>query len=604
MNKYFLIIFLFFFFGYFSFAQNNYKDFANIKNAKFIPKQVNDTGIYYSHKGAWFGFSLPNISDTANLGAFGGPYNIYKQEWISEKLIDSELEIKGKGKINLSKAKEINISQLPGQLLQEYIFPDFKYIQRLTNVSSKSYICISEFINLSNINASANLLLEGRIFENIGEGQELKNGWTINLSNEKDGFFMLQFRIEGSLDLAYNEKEYKIKFRNNVVVKPKDTLRLVTTISHYFPGDSRDDIMTVAEAIDNFEKPFEENEFYWNYYINRIGNKDKKMLKLGINALETIWQNYKIQSTTYNNHWFTKNNSSPLWELSLSDVYATSICLTLLEPKLAANQISSFFFWFSDSTKQKLYNEYYFKENNKQKHSYSDFNLFPWLVWNVYSNDTSNIPLIDNTIAEFQNMNDFSFSSQDNNENWFCEDNNTETIKKNTSLFSELIAIRKILQLLNFQKDLDKYNKQISYFTQYFDNYFFDQYTNVYCDINYQSNKMLPNKNAFPFVIWAGLGAYNSVEKYINNNYLNYQITEDNYTFFEQENLFSIFFLLSGLLNYKYKDLLLDIKTKNIEKIEKETINNNNDFFIYENGNKINNSTFAASISLILILYF
>lgn len=603
MHKRFFCILIALSIGYSLFAQYDLKDFANLKDVSFIPKQSNDTGIYYSYKGAWFGFSLPKATDTANLGSFGGPYNIYTQEWISDKLFAGGIEIKGKGKINLATAKNINIMQIPGALLQEYIFPNYKYSQRLTNVSSKTYICVSEFVNLSKNDILVNMSYQGRLFEKVAEGKELKNGWAIDLKDDSTGFFIIQFRVEGNLDLSYNEKEYGLKYKNYVTLKPQESLRLVATISHYFPGDSRDDIKLVGDALNDYEKPFTDNNNYWNYYISRLKNKNEKFVKLGISALETLWQNYKVQSTTFNNLWFTRNNSTPLWKLTLNDIYATSICLSILEPKLAANQISGFFHWFSDSTKKRLYNEYYFKENKSKEHSYSDFNIFPWLAWNAYSVDKS-IPLLDNTIAEFQNINDYSYQNQDDNSNWFCESNNIETVKKNASLFSEILAIKKILIELKLDNGLDNCNKKITYLTQNFDKYFYDEFSNNYCDIDYHSNKLFPRKNVFPYVIWSGLGAFNSVEKYINTNYLNYQVNEDNLIFFEQEQLLSSFFLLSGLYNYKYYELLREIKEKHLQKIENEISKNDYIYFSYDNGEKITNSTFAAEMTLILYLYF
>ncbi|MDR2836263.1 MAG: hypothetical protein LBV69_08775 [Bacteroidales bacterium] len=584
-------------------AQSVY-DYSDLINSSFIPKTKNDRGNFYSHKGVWFGFSLPEKSDSKNYGAFGGPYNIYTQQWLAPKLFQAEVQIKGQGTINLAKAIKIDISQYPGLLKQDYQFDNFNLTQKLTFVNEKTSLYVSEVINTANQNLDINLFCKGSIFENIGKGKETQNGWIIELINESDGVFLLQFRVEGKMEMEYNETEYTLNFSDFQTLKPNDTLRIVSTLTHVFMYDTTEEIKSAVEALNDFVKPFEQNEIFWDFFIANFEKKENNYSKLAIKCLETIWMNYKSKSPQFSNVFVTSNNHD-CFNVKLMDIFIYSMCFNFLDKKLASNQTISFMNWFWNKKSMRLNNEFYFRQNDSLPHTFADFNLGPWLAWNIYNADKSNVTILDELIAEFEDLNENWYLKYDENKNLWCEnDEKLESVILNAFLFSEKLSIKNILSELGFKEKAENKINEINYIRQNFDLYFYDNFSGEYCDIDYVNSKLIPNKKAFPYVIWSGLGAYTSIEQYINKNFNNYKIPEDNNLFFEKENLYSYYFLLSGLHLYKYQDLATNIKNQYIEKINSEVIKNNNKFFIYDKGEKIENTTVEAAITLMIMLYF
>jgi hypothetical protein len=297
------------------------------------------------------------------------------------------------------------------------------------------------------------------------------------------------------------------------------------------------------------------------------------------------------------------NNEKIYDRYNLKDFYATCLLFATMDTPLAISEFKSFVYWFRNKKTNRLTNDFYFRKNSTFTHTYSNINICPWLAWNIFQTDPTNIEFLDDVIADLLDLNDQWFNGNDFNENMWCEiDGHVESVQHNAILFSEYVAIRRILQAIKYEEKSKEYTNKIMYFQQYFSEYFYDSFSGEFCDIDVVGKKMYPNKTAFPYIIWSGLVSYSVAEIYINKNYLNFTVPQDNTVFFDKENLLSYFFLISGLKLYQYNDIANNIKTQCIEKINAEFTDNV--FYIYEDGQKIENSSFVAQMALILMLYF
>ncbi len=578
---------------------NNYKN--NI-NCNYFPASPFDESEFYTSRGSWFGFTIPDSLNKNNYGKFGGPYCLKTQKWISKSLIEFDFGIAGKGVMPLSEAEEYEISQLPGMLYQKYIFPNIKVELKLSSISNRTCLYQALIINTSNKEQSVSMRLKGSAFAELGKAENFADGWMFKIDNKEDIFWLIRFRIDKDLEIMYTETDYEISYKDLQKINPDDTLKFIATISQYFKGDSKQDVMVASDALENPDNYLKNNTNYWEAIFNAISSNDTGYRDLSFKSIQTLYNNLKSPLPGYSNYFFYRGCGI---ENSISDVdesWLIASSLIKFDTRLAMHQLAAVLVSINpDSSINRFLS---FNPDNEISSPINQNPMAAWTCWNIYS-VSQDFEFLAQAFPKIESYHNYWYKYCNKNNNLWCENSKgVESVELNALLYTEKYCLEKMSRVLGDTVKAKMYQNQIENILDNFNKYFYNNTLKQYCDYSIISDTIILSGNAVGYCLWSGLASMEIAAEYakkteemINSGYY--------YNLFKSEkyNIEYFYFLISGFKLYGYNNISEVLKSSLISTFINKKTNDNLRYFDFERNSFIDNSSMTSAVILLLINY-
>ena len=584
-------------------AQTLY-NYPNLLNYSHFPKGTNDTiEDCFTSNGAWFGLGLPTDDEPDRYGRLAGPFSLYQNSWIAKALLHFNLGIVGIGKIQLESAKEHEIIQYPGLLVQRYIFESFKIEQRLVFISGRTCLMKVDAINTSAVDIPMTMMMKGNTYEGLGEADDFTDGWMYNIDGTNDVFWLLRFRLDENMNLVMNNDSYEFSYKEPVFVHPGDTLSLVATLSQYFKGDSRKDVETASKALNDPDTFFNQNEKLWRYLINNIVPEEKELREISVKALQTMYLNLRSFLPSFKNYFFVEHSGLHETYINTDEAWFYASSFIRYDSRLAKNILASVISNINDDKSINSiipvlnYSDSTFVINEKP--------MAAWTAWNIFSSDTENDTVLMETVYGIvKDYHNYWYENNNRDNNLWCEDGNgVERADLNAMLFTEKYCLSKLADKLGYKEDVKEYRQQMDSIKYYYSQHFFDVQLLSFVNFNLTDNSMELDTLAIGYALWSGLAAFDIADYYAYDIRLKMQDSTYHNLFANGNyDIEDYYYLISGLKLYNYKELSDSLNTVLLNQVLLDSENKPIPSYGM-NGKQNNNSTLTSAILLLLINY-
>jgi hypothetical protein len=597
-------IFLFFYlilFSIFGFSQFMHL-FSDDIDCRYFPKNSRDTVVdVFSTSGSWFGLGIPSANQTEKFGKFAGPYSFFDNKWISKSLLEFNFGIPGVGKIQYESANDFELVQFPGMLYQKFVFDNFYLEIRAIFISGRTCLFKADAINTSNQRVPMSWMVKGDAFEELGEADKFTDGWMYKIDNMEDVFWLIRFRLDDEMNLVFNPDSFEFSYKNPIWVEPQDTFSIVTTLSQYFKGDLRKDIMLSSEALQDPNVFFERNDNLWNFLVTNVVVQNDDLRNLSLQALQTMFLNLRSYLPTFQNYFFNQNSNQQNEAIYVDENWFYASAMIRYDPNVSIYCLNAVVSNLNiDSSLNQIIPVLGSIDNNS---GLSQRPMAAWTAWNAFSAKPKK-EIMQRLYPLIKASHQYWYSHQNMNGNLWCEDDNgVERPDINAMLFSEKYCLNKMAQELSFEDDVEIYQQQMDSMKLSYNSHFFDTNLAGLANINISSSSTQLNDEAIAYALWAGLAAFDVADYYANivrNN-----IEEGVYKDIFKTGKFDIsyyYFLISGLKLYKYEEEANRLRGQLLEVVRNDTKNNIIPSYGL-NGKEYNNSTLTASVLLLLMNY-
>jgi putative isomerase len=583
-------------------AQKDIKSFADQIKCSHFPETPDDKAEYYTSRGAWFGYTIPEVFDTENLGKFGGPYCIKTDKWMAQSLLQFNFGVAGKGSIPLASADEIEISQFAGQLQQIFTFPDYRIELNLNIVSPRTALYQATAINISDKNQSISMLLSGEMFDGLGEAEKFTDGWLYKVDKKDDIFWLVRFRLDGEMELNYSTQNYEFSFKQLQTVAPGDSIRIVAVVSQYFKGDQQQDVAISSDALNVPETHVKRNELFWNSVVELMKTEDLEYRKLCMKSLQTIHLDMRSYLPGFRNFNFVPDTGIESHYIDTDKSWLLASALIGFDPTLAMHQLASI---LAAKNADGSLNK--FISIDKSQPLSSPLNEKPMAAWTAYniwavSPEKEFLTQIYPLLEEYHK---YWYTSRDANKNLWCENaDGIESVELNAMLFTEKYCLKKMAELMGDTVKAKKYQVEIDRIKTDFNKYFFNKEKKLYFDVDIKTNSPVATEDVIGYCLWSGLATWESAEAYaisidqlIFDGYYDSLFASGNY------DIEYYYYLIAGLKQYTLVEISNDLKTKLLSEQLKATKTQPIKSLDMETNKLVNNSSVAAAVLLLLINY-
>lgn len=584
------------------FSQADISNYDNLIKCNTFPDSPIDEAEYYTSRGLWYGFTIPDQQDKNNYGKFGGPYCIRTQKWISKSLIDFDFGIAGKGVIPLYDADSVTIRQLPGLLTQKFFFNDITVELKLNIITNKTCLYQAYLINTDATDKSVSIRLKGTAFENIGIAEEFLDGWMFKIDGKDDIFWLIRFRTDNDMEMQYSETDYEFSYKELQTIHPGDTLKMVATISQYFQGDSKHDVQIVSEALEYPQKYEENNTLYWNIINNLVATEDDESKLLSYKSILTLFNNLRCPLPGTSNYFVQKGHGKENSICDTDEAWMIASALIKFDTRLAMHQLASVLTSINpDSSINKYLN---FSPGSEISSPINQKPMAAWTCWNIFS-VSKDFEFLTQAFPLLEAYHNFWYTNYDINDNLWCENTEgNESVELNALLYTEKYCLEKISNILGDTAKSTQYKIQTEFIRNNFNDHFYSENLQQYCDISILSDTIIISNTAAGYCMWSGLSSYTIAAKYANNT--EQLLTSGHYKDLFASGKYNIeyyYFLISGLKLYGYNqisDLLKsELISEEMSSIRKTCLK----YYDLHNGSFIQNSSITAAIILLLINY-
>lgn len=600
MRKLFLFLYLILFsiFGFSQFMQL----FSDDLNCRYFPKSPQDSIVdVFATSGSWFGLGIPDADQTEKFGKFSGPYSYFDNTWISKSLLEFNFGIPGVGKIQYESANDFELVQLPGMLCQKFVFDNFYLEIRAIFISGRTCLFKADAINTSNQRVPMSWMVKGDAFEELGEADKFTDGWMYKIDNKDDVFWLIRFRLDDEMNLVFNPDSYEFSYKNPIWVEPQDTFSIVTTLSQYFKGDLRKDIMLSSEALQNPDEFFDRNNNLWNFLVTNVVVQNEDLRNLSLQALQTMFLNLRSYLPSFQNYFFNKNSNQQNEAIYVDENWFYASAMIRYDPNVSIYGLNAVVSNLNaDSSLNQIIPVLGSIDNNS---GLSQRPMAAWTAWNAFSAKPKK-EIMQSLYPLIKASHQYWYSHRNKNGNLWCEDDNgIERPDINALLFSEKYCLNKMAQELSLSEDVEIYKQQMDSMKLNYNSYFFDTDLAALANVNISTDSRQLNDEAIAFALWSGLAAFDVADYYANIVRIN--LAEGVYKEIFKAGKFDIsyyYFLISGLKLYKYEEEANLLRGQLLEVVLNDTKNNIIPSYGL-NGKEYNNSTLTASVLLLLMNY-
>ncbi|MDD3859478.1 MAG: trehalase family glycosidase [Bacteroidales bacterium] len=584
------------------YSQTEINNFKNHITCNYFSDSPYNEPEFYTSRGSWFGFTIPDSLNKNNFGKFGGPYCIKTQKWISKSLLEFDYGISGKGVISLSDSDEYEISQLPGMLYQKYVFPNIKIELKLSFISNRTCLYQALLINTSNKEQDVSMRLKGTAFEELGKAENFSDGWMFKIDGKDDIFWLLRFRIDKDMEIMYTETDYEISYKDLLKLNSGDTLKLIATFSQYFKGDSKQDVMVASDALENPDNYLINNSKYWDAIYNAINTDNQNYKNLCLKSIQTLYNNLRSPLPYYSNYFFYRGKGI---ENSITDVeesWLIASSLIKFDTRLAMHQLASVLVSMNpDSSINRFLS---FNPNNEMSSAINQKPMAAWTCWNIFS-VSKDLDFLIQAFPLIEAYHNYWYTKNDKNGNLWCEDNEgIETVELNALLYTEKYCLEKMSKIIGDTAKSITYQNQIEDIQNNFNKYFYNNSLKKYCDHSLTSDTIIISNSAPGYCLWSGLSSIEiateyakQVDQMINSGYYLSLLKSEKY------NVDYFYFLISGLKLYGFNGISEYLKSELINVYINQNANLSLKYYDNEKNSYIENSSMTAAVILLLVNY-
>ncbi len=582
-------------------AQTLY-DYPDQIHYSYFPTGANDTiSSSYSSNGAWFGIGLPELENPYRWGKIAGPYSTYTNEWVGKSLLQFNFGIAGYGKIQFESAKEHKIIQYPGLLYQKYTFDTFFLEEKVLFISGRTCLINVDAVNSSQKAIPMSIMIKGVAFDEVGEAESLADGWMYKIDGKDDVFWLVRFRLDKDINFSYNTDNFEFSYKEPEVVLPGDTLSMILTMSQYFKGDTKQDVMIVSDALNSPEMYFERNEKFWRFLISNIIQDDKDLQALSVKAIQTLFLNLRSSIPSFQNYFFVERTGLDNVYVNTEESWFYASSLIRYDSKLSTNVLASNMSGLNNnSTLNRVIpvldstiidNELNFKP------------MAAWTAWNIFSVNPD-ADLMERIYPFLKSYHEAWYINHNINNNLWCEDKNgVERADLNALLYSEKYFLMKIAEKLGYDEDVKLYKQKMDTIKLSYTKCFFDVDLMSFINYNLKDGSKEVASEAIAYSLWSGLAAFNVAEYYLE--IIQQQIDNGTFESTFETGVFDIayyYFLISGLRLYKYDDESVAINKLLLKQVLKDS--KDKPLPSYRSDGMVNdNSSLTSAVLLLLINY-
>lgn len=584
------------------YSQTDLSKSQNLINCRYFPDSPFDNAEFYTSRGLWYGFTIPEISDKTNYGKFGGPYCLRTQKWISKSLIEFDFGISGKGVIPLSDADSAIICQFPGMLYQKFFFDKIIVELKLNYISNRTCLYQASVVNLDNKDQSVSMRLKGSAFENIGVAEKFLDGWMFKIDGKDEIFWLIRFRTDNAMEMEYSETDYKFSYKELQIIRPGNTLKMVATISQYFIGDPKQDVQVASESLENPGKYEKNNQQYWEIINNLITIDSDELKKLSLKCVVTLFNNLRSPLPEQANYYFFRGQGKENSICDIDETWLVSSALIRFDTRLAMHQLASVLTSLNpDSSINRFLS---FNHDYEISSPISQKPMAAWTCWNIFS-VSKDLDFLVQAFPLIEAYHNYWYTNCDKNNNSWCENSKgIETVELNALLYTEKYCLEKMSKILGDSVKVIQYQKQINDLRDNFNKHFYNDYLKQYCDISLLDDTIIISNTAAGYCMWSGLASYpiaseyaKSIDKMFNSGYYDGLFSSGEYS------IDYYYFLLSGLKLYGYNQLAELLKSSILSEVfsldEEDSLN----YYDKDKSGFIENSSMTSAIILLLLNY-
>ncbi|WP_250278254.1 MGH1-like glycoside hydrolase domain-containing protein [[Clostridium] colinum] len=443
------------------FAKSKYvvEDFPNVislqaelTNQPYSYYQVSDFSTFID-KGAWHGYSLPNLADKENLGAFSGPTILFKHKYETMAINLS----KGISKINiLQDNKPVDLefanpvlNYYPGKLVQTYNTKDFKLNIELIFATDRTALIKTEIINISKKPISLNISWNGEIFKDYKHNKKtykinsrlednkkgvnvIFDGKNEGLSEEtKENRFFINFYDDVKTKISEDKSSYTTSLKNTINLNPNETYKTFRTESFTF--NTQEYNLETRNLYDlNKESAFIENNNRWQKYLDNTFKKEniknsKAYDNVAVKAIVTMITNWRSPAGDIKTSGITPSVSyrwfNGFWAW---DSWKNAMGVLDFDSQLAKDAVKTMFdYQITKDNKNRpqdngaiidaiYYNKADFNERNSKPP------LSAWVVYNIYK-ETNDIEFVKEMYPKLIAYHNWWYTNRDTDKNGVAE---------------------------------------------------------------------------------------------------------------------------------------------------------------------------------------
>lgn len=527
-------------------------DFPNILNLQGTPDSATDRSVYaFSDYGAWFAYALPGSEQPELKGSFSGPFLMTQDNgcWISPVL--SQLEIIDAATatpLDLKNASIEEIHSYPGKLQQILHLhnPNIRITSELIFISDRTAL---SRLHIQNLAASTDIrlrikwlgksFLEGSSF--IADQQSIKIDFS---KNDHIGMISIPDDTSSHLEVQ-NEHSYEIITADKSLSGNEQKTWLIAHTFCFSHNEWLQEQQMLHKAFNTPDIFFSENEQRWDRFINGItaelpphfNHNDHH--RIAVKCLETLLTNWRSPAgffphaglfPSYHYEWF---HGYWAW-----DSWKHAVALAHFDPKLARNQIQAMYD-FQDE--MGMIADCVYRDTVIEAHNWRNTKppLSAWASWKVFEKEEDKL-FLKELFPKLEQYHQWWYQYRDHDQNGLCEygstdgsliaakwesgmdnavrfdettlvknnDNgwsmNRESVDLNAYLFAEKQYLAKIATQIGETEKADKYTQDALQLKDLIQNYFYDETSGWFYDIDLDSKKHYKTYGAEGWIpLWA-----------------------------------------------------------------------------------------------------
>ena len=539
----------------FSCTKNDKKEYLkyskNILNYQVSPsKKFDKSGLMFSDKGAWFGYSFPN--STTNFTGFSGPFLMTQQNgiWSSASLtnlvFDNNLWISH------------TATSFNSHLEQIFLSKNLELKQELVFSSGHTAIIKSTLKNIGKSNKhfqyhfkNETLLADGLKLSSIG------NKLLIN-SSKTSAIGHVVFPKE--IILKSNDSSY-VSNTINIELKPNETKEFTISQTFIFPEYSWEEELKSIKNI-TFKAILEKRKTEKNKELKTlIKNRkeqfsEKKYAEVLAKANLTLQNNWRIPAgeikheglfPSYHYKWF---NGFWSW-----DSWKHAVGLSFYNTDLAKKQMK---LMFEFQNKDGFVVDCVFRDTLIEKHNYRDTKppLSAWAIAKIYEKDKDN-EFVKYMYPKLKLYHEFWYKKRDHDKDGLCEygstdgsliaakwesgmdnairfDNskilknsedaysiNQESVDLNAYLYAEKIYLIQLAGILNITNDVNRFSKEAKSLKNKIQTQFYDKNDGWFYDTTLDGKEFIKGEGSEGWTaLWANAATQEQAEA-VRNKMMN-----------------------------------------------------------------------------------
>ena len=398
-------------------------DFPNVLEVRNLPTSADDWSAFcHSDQGAWFGFSLPPVTNSSLAGAFTGPFLMSHGRWLSPSLLQLQLRDASGNIIDLTTATDFTATYYPGRLDQRYSIAEINFKLDLIFADQMTALVRLNITNLSDEMVKFTLGWKGRTFDS---NQEInQQGETIVYPLSEDENFVISLPDQNGIAVEIARDGYSVWYNEPVTIGPGMVSETAVKLSQLWT-DEKAKSPVMAEVDDAFIA----NNTRWKNYLNSALKSTAPWLaehdyqRVAVKSVMTLINNWKGPRGDL--HFSGLFPSYAVWYFNgfwAWDSWKHAVALATFAPEIAKDQIRVMFDWQDEAG---MVPDVIYADSTENNNRDTKPPLAAWAVWSVYMAD-GDVEYLEEMYPLLVKYHQWWYQNRDVNDNGLCEYGSTD----------------------------------------------------------------------------------------------------------------------------------------------------------------------------------